>query len=100
MKVFTAENLFLNYYRDSEVIRDINNTEYTNDFQTSEIVEENKRRYKILEKEMIERGNPFFQCNKYTSIINFSEICFFNNAIYDNEVSNHKPNCRPKPRNR
>lgn len=84
MKVFTAENLFLNYYRDSEVIRDINNTEYTNDFQTSEIVEENKRRYKILEKEMIERGNPFFLCNKYTSIIkpkqmeelyiNFSQI--------------------------
>lgn len=84
MQIFTAENLFLNYYRDSEVIREINNTEYGNDVQTSEIVQENKRRYDILAKEMIERGNPLFLDNKFTKIIkpkqmeelyiNFSQI--------------------------
>lgn len=84
MKVYTAENLFLDHYRESQTIRDINNTEYPPTMQTSEIVEANKEKYKLLEAEMIKRGNPYFLANKYTSIlkpkqmeelyINFSQI--------------------------
>jgi len=84
MQIFCAENLFLDHYMESEVVREINNTEYTSDMQTAEIVEENARRYKILEKEMIARGNPFFIDSKYAKIvkpkqmeelyINFSQI--------------------------
>ena len=84
MQVFTAENLFLDHYRDSEIIRDINNTEYPPDMQTSEIVEENAKKYKILEAEMLKRHHPFFEDNKYTKLIkpkqmeelfiNFSQI--------------------------
>ena len=84
MQIFTAENLFLDHYRDSEVIREINNTEYPPDMQTSDIVEENAKKYKILEAEMLRRGNPFFVDNKYTQLvkpkqmeelyINFSQI--------------------------
>ena len=84
MVVFTAENLFLNHYRDSQVIRDINNTEYPPDMQTSEIVEENGKKYKVLRDEMIRRNNPFFMVNKYVPVlkpkqmeelyINFSQI--------------------------
>ena len=46
MQVFTAENLFLDHYRESQIIRDINNTEYPPTMQTSEIVEANKEKYK------------------------------------------------------
>lgn len=84
MQVFTAENLFLDHYRDSEIIREINNTEYPPDMQTSEIVEENAKKYKILEAEMLRRHHPFFEDNKYTKLIkpkqmeelfiNFSQI--------------------------
>ena len=84
MQVFTAENLFLDHYRDSEIIRYINDTEYPAGMQTSEIVEENARRYKILEEEMLKRNHPFFVDNKYTKLIkpkqmeelyiNFSQI--------------------------
>lgn len=84
MQIFTAENLFLDHYRDSEEIREINNTEYPPDMQTADIVEENARRYKILESIMLERGNPYFVGNKYTGYvkakqmeelyINFSQI--------------------------
>lgn len=84
VQLFTAENLFLDHYRDSQIVRDINNVEYTSDMQTSEIVANNKKNYAILEKEMISRNNPFFLDNKYTSIIkpkqmeelyiNFSQI--------------------------
>ena len=84
MQVFTAENLFLDHYRESQIIRDINNTEYPPTMQTSEIVEANKEKYKLLEAEMIKRKNPFFLADKYTSIlkpkqmeelyINFSQI--------------------------
>ena len=84
MTIYTAENLFLNHYRESEIIRDINDTEYPADMQTSEIVEENAKKYKLLEQEMIKRKNPFFIANKYTGIlkpkqmeelyINFSQI--------------------------
>jgi len=84
MQVFTAENLFLDHYRRSPIIRDINNTEYPPDMQTSEIIEANAEKYKILEAEMLKGGNPFFVDNKFTSIIkpkqmeelyiNFSQI--------------------------
>jgi hypothetical protein len=84
MQIFTAENLFLDHYRDSEIIREINNTQYPPDMQTADIVEENKRRYELLEAEMIRLGNPFFLDNRFTKIIkpkqmeelyiNFSQI--------------------------
>lgn len=84
MQIFTAENLFLDHYRDSEVIRDINNTEYSSDMQTNDIVEANAAKYKILEAEMLKRNNPFFIDNKFTNLIkpkqmeelyiNFSQI--------------------------
>jgi hypothetical protein len=84
MQIFSAENLFLDHYMESEIVRDINNTEYGTEMQTAEIVEENARRYKILEKEMMKRGNPFFIDSKYAKIvkpkqmeelyINFSQI--------------------------
>ena len=83
-QILTAENLFLDHYRDSELIREINNTEYPPNMQTSDIVAENAKRYKLLEEEMTKRGNPFFLANKYTKIlkpkqmeelyINFSQI--------------------------
>ena len=84
MQIFTAENLFLDHYRDSEIIREINNTQYPPDMQTADIVEENKKRYELLEAEMIRLGNPFFLDNRFTKIIkpkqmeelyiNFSQI--------------------------
>ena len=84
MEIFTAENLFLDHYRDSEIIREINNTYYPPTTQTADIIEQNKIKYKQLEQEMLQRGNPFFKYNKYTPIIkpkqmeelyiNFSQI--------------------------
>ena len=84
MQILTAENLFLDHYKNSELIREINNTHYTSDMQTADIVEENARRYKLLEAEMIRLGNPFFLNNRFTKIlkpkqmeelyINFSQI--------------------------
>ena len=74
MQVFTAENLFLDHYRDSAIIRDINNTEYPPDMQTSDIVAANAEKYKILEAEMLARGNPFFIDNKYTPIIKAKQM--------------------------
>lgn len=74
MQIFTAENLFLDHYRASEVIRDINNTEYPPTMQTSDIVNANKEKYKILEAEMLKRGNPFFIDNKYTPIIKAKQM--------------------------
>lgn len=82
--IFTAENLFLDQYKVSPIIRDINNTKYPDNMQTHEIVESNKQKYEDLEKEMVRLGNPLFDCNKYTKIIkpkqmeeqyiNFSQI--------------------------
>lgn len=69
IQIFTAENLFLDHYRESEIIRDINNTEYPPDMQTTDIISENQKKYKILEAEMIKRNNPIFVDNKYTNII-------------------------------
>ena len=84
MQIFTAENLFLDHYREEEIIRDINNTEYPPDMQTADIIEENAKRYQVLESIMTLRGNPFFLDNKYVKLlkpkqmeelyINFSQI--------------------------
>ena len=84
ISIFTAENLFLDHYRDDETIREINNTEYPSDMQTADIVEENAKRWNVLEGIMTMRGNPFFLCNKYVKVlkpkqgeelfINFSQI--------------------------
>jgi len=84
LQIFSAENLFIDHYMDSEIIRDINNTEYPPDMQTVDIVKSNAEKYKILEAEMTKRGNPFFIDSKYANIvkpkqmeelyINFSQI--------------------------
>ncbi|MBO4736376.1 MAG: hypothetical protein J5614_08265 [Paludibacteraceae bacterium] len=84
ISIFTAENLFLDHYREDETIREINNTEYPSDMQTADIVEENAKRYQVLEGIMTLRGNPFFVANKYVKLlkpkqmeelyINFSQI--------------------------
>lgn len=84
MQILTAENLFLDHYRDSEIIREINNTEYPNNMQTADIVEQNAEKYKVLEAEMLRLENPFFLFNRFTKIIkpkqmeelyiNFSQI--------------------------
>lgn len=84
IQILDADSLFLDYYKESEIIREINNTEYQNGVQTKDIVENNKKLYKILEKEMIKLGNPFFLNERFTKIlkskqmeelyINFSQI--------------------------
>ena len=84
LQVFSAENLFLDHYMESEIVRDINNTEYPPNTQTVDIVAQNAEKYKILEQEMMKRGNPFFLDSKYAKIvkpkqmeelyINFSQI--------------------------
>jgi hypothetical protein len=84
MQIFTAENLFLDHYKNSKIVRDINNTQYDSSVQTSDIVASNAEKYKQLEAEMIRLGNPFFLDNRFTKIIkpkqmeelyiNFSQI--------------------------
>lgn len=80
MTILNAENLFLDQYRNSEIVRNINNIEYGTDMQTKDIVDENARLYKILEAEMIRLGNPFFTLNKYTPIIKAKQMeeCYIN----------------------
>lgn len=79
-KLFTADNLFLDHYKSSEIVREINNVEYSSDMQTKDIVEENARLYKKLEAEMIRLGNPFFTFNKYTKIVKPKQMeeCYIN----------------------
>lgn len=84
MQVFTAENLFIDHYRNSKLIRDINNTEYPQNMQTADIVKENAKKYELLKEEMTKLGNPLFLDDKYISMlkpkqleelfINFSQI--------------------------
>ena len=84
LQIFSAENLFLDHYMESEVIRNINDTEYPPNTQTIDIVAQNAEKYRILEEEMTKRGNPFFIDSKYAKIvkpkqmeelyINFSQI--------------------------
>lgn len=74
IQVFTTENLFLDHYRQSELIRQINNTRYPSNFQTADIVEENSKRYILLRDEMIKRNNPLFIDDKYTRILKPKQI--------------------------
>ena len=74
IQVFTSENLFLDHYRESELIRELNNTRYPNNIQTAEIVEENAKRYKLLREEMIKRNNPLFIDDQYTKILKPKQI--------------------------
>lgn len=69
MPVFTAENLMLDHYRECEAFRELNNTSYPQSMQTAEIVARNKEKYNELEKLMMSRNNPYFQCNKYIRIL-------------------------------
>lgn len=74
IQVFTTENLFLDHYRESEIIREINNTRYPSNIQTAEIVEENAKRYAILRDEMIKRKNPLFIDDQFTKILKPKQI--------------------------
>ena len=74
IQVFTAENLFLDHYRESKLIRDLNNTRYPSNIQTAEIVEENAKRYKLLRDEMIKRNNPLFIDDQFTKILKPKQI--------------------------
>lgn len=74
IQVFTAENLFFDHYMDSELIREINNTTYSNDTQAAEIIEGNDRQYKKLYAEMLKRKNPLFIDNTFTSVIKQKQI--------------------------
>ena len=69
LQLFTADNLFLDHYRDSPEIRDINNTYYPPETQSVDIIEENAKKYDVLAKIMTDRGNPFFVANKFTKIL-------------------------------
>ena len=70
----TAENLFIDHYMESEIVREINNTRYPSGMQTADIVAENAKKYKILEAEMMARHNPFFENQLYTSILKPKQI--------------------------
>lgn len=70
----TAENLFIDHYMESEIVREINNTRYPAGMQTADIVAENAKKYKILEAEMMARHNPFFENQLYTPILKPKQI--------------------------
>ena len=74
IQIFTTENLFLDHYRESKLIRDINNTVYPRSMQTADIVEENSKRYVLLRDEMIKRGNPLFIDDRFTRILKQKQI--------------------------
>lgn len=74
IQIFTTENLFLDHYRESALIRDINNTHYPKNMQTAEIIEENSRRYGLLREEMIKRKNPLFIDDTYTKILKPKQV--------------------------
>ena len=69
LRVYSAESLFLDQYRESEVIREINNTVYPSNMQANEIVSANKEKYNVLKDEMLRLGNPFFEANEFTKVI-------------------------------
>ena len=74
LMIFDADNLFLDHYKASEVIREINNTEYPPTAQTAEIVAENAKKCKILIAEMTRLNNPLFRANKYVKIIKDKQL--------------------------
>lgn len=80
MRVYSAESLFLDQYKASPLVREINNTVYPANMQANEIVESNKQKYDILQKEMLRLGNPFFEANEFTKIIKPKQMeeCYIN----------------------
>ena len=74
MEILTAENIFLDHYMESEVVREINNTYYPPSMQPSDIVVENAKKYKILSEEMMMRHNPFFENQLYTNVLKPKQI--------------------------
>lgn len=74
MEILTAENLFIDHYMESDVIREINNTYYPSTMQTSEVIDENARKYKLLEAEMMKRNNPFFTNQRFTKILKPKQV--------------------------
>ena len=74
MEILTAENIFLDHYMESEVVREINNTYYPANMQPSDIVIENAKKYQILNDEMMARHNPFFENQLYTKILKPKQI--------------------------
>lgn len=74
MEILTAENMFIDHFMESEIVRDINNTYYPSDMQTADIVAENARRYKLLEEEMMKRHNPFFENQRFTNVLKPKQI--------------------------
>lgn len=74
IQIFTTENLFIDHYRESQLVRDINNTSYPKNMQTAQIVEENAKRYKALREEMIKRNNPLFIDDNFTKILKPKQI--------------------------
>ena len=74
MIILTAENLFLDHYMESEIVRNINNTYYPHTVQPSEVIEQNAEKYKKLAAEMFRRGNPIFVMNEYTKLLKPKQI--------------------------
>ena len=74
MIILTAENLFLDHYMESEIVREINNTYYPQSVQPSEVIEQNAEKYKRLAAEMLVRGNPIFVMNQYTKLLKPKQI--------------------------
>lgn len=69
MQPFTLDNLFMDHYLENAEIREINNTEYSPDTQTADIVKINATKFARLSEIMIERGNPYFVDNKFVKIL-------------------------------
>lgn len=74
VEIINAENLFLDHYVASEIVRDINNTRYPKGMQASEIIEKNAEKYKILEKEMFRLHNVFFENQYYCNILKPKQV--------------------------
>ena len=73
-EIITAENLFLDHYIASPIIREINNTVYPSSMQPSEIIEENGKKYKQLEAEMFRLHNPFFENQYFCDILKPKQV--------------------------
>lgn len=74
LQIYTATNIFLDHYRNSEIVREINNTVYPPGMQPVDIIEENNRRTDILIEEMTRLGNPMFVHNRYAPVLNSKQI--------------------------
>lgn len=74
MEILTAENIFLDHYMESEIVREINNTHYPANMQPSDIVAENAKKYEILKDEMMKRHNPFFENQLYANVLKPKQI--------------------------